>query len=206
MKRLIIAIAAISLLPLWLALPAQAQQTKVFSPTTRTYITINKYRARGGKLSRKYKRKEVRFRSSEPVGTIVINPKKKYLYLVTKKNRAIRYGIGVGREGFGWKGTVNIKRKAKWPAWHPPAEMIIRERKENGRKLPRRMAGGPENPLGARALYLFKGNRDTLYRIHGTNEPWTIGSNVSSGCIRLINKDVEHLFERVKLGAKVVVL
>ncbi len=206
MKRLIIAIAAISLLPLWLSLPAQAQQTKVFNPSTRTYITVNKYRARGGKVSRKYKRKEVRFRSNETPGTIVINPKKKYLYLITEKNRAIRYGIGVGRDGFGWKGTVNIKRKAKWPAWHPPAEMIIRERKENGRKLPRRMEGGPNNPLGARALYLFKGNRDTLYRIHGTNEPWTIGSNVSSGCIRLVNKDVEHLFERVKLGAKVVVL
>jgi lipoprotein-anchoring transpeptidase ErfK/SrfK len=117
----------------------------------------------------------------------------------------MRYGVGVGREGFGWKGAVTVGRKAEWPTWTPPAEMRAREAKR-GRKLPVRMEGGPNNPLGARALYLHRGGADTLYRIHGTNEPWTIGLNVSSGCIRLVNDDVVDLYRRVKTGAKVVVL
>lgn len=204
MKRLIIALAAISLMPLWLAAPASAQQTEIFNPSTREYMKVNTFRARQGKPARKYNRREVRFKTDEAPGTIIIDPKKKYLFLVKGNKRAIRYGIGVGKEGFGWSGVVNIKRKAEWPTWRPPAEMIVRERK-NGRKLPSVMKGGPKNPLGARALYLFKGNKDTLYRIHGTNEPWSIGYNVSSGCIRMLNKDVEDLYTRVKLGAKVIV-
>ncbi|MGI9371343.1 MAG: L,D-transpeptidase, partial [Hyphomicrobiales bacterium] len=114
-------------------------------------------------------------------------------------------GVGVGRRGFTWYGTAQIKRKSEWPAWHPPQEMIEREKKQYGRTLPSRMEGGPKNPLGARALYLFQGNKDTLYRIHGTNAPWTIGQAVSSGCIRLVNSEIKDLYSRVKIGAKVVV-
>ncbi|MCP4382984.1 MAG: L,D-transpeptidase, partial [Hyphomicrobiales bacterium] len=107
--------------------------------------------------------------------------------------------------GFGWNGTVKVGRKAEWPTWTPPPEMIARERKR-GRVLPAQMKGGIRNPLGARALYLYQGGHDTIYRIHGTSEPWTIGLNVSSGCIRLLNKDVIDLYKRTKVGAKVVVL
>ena len=124
-----------------------------------------------------------------------------FLYLVMANGKARRYGVGVGKEGFGWTGTHNITRKAVWPDWRPPAEMIVRER-EKGRILPVMMEGGPANPLGARAMYLGS----TLYRIHGTNAPWTIGTNVSSGCIRLRNEDVVDLFERVKVGTKVIVM
>ncbi len=134
-------------------------------------------------------------------GTIVIDTKDKFLYLVEAGGKARRYGVGVGKEGFGWTGTNPITKKAEWPGWTPPSEMIERE-KAKGRLLPAHMVGGPANPLGARALYL--GN--TLYRIHGTNAPWTIGHNVSSGCIRMRNQDVVDLYERVKVGTKVVVL
>ena len=134
-------------------------------------------------------------------GTIVIDSASKFLYLVQANGKARRYGVGVGKEGFGWSGTHNISRKAVWPDWRPPAEMIARERAK-GRVLPVYMEGGPENPLGARALYLG----DTLYRIHGTNAPWTIGTNASSGCIRMRNEDVVDLYERVNVGTKVIVL
>lgn len=157
------------------------------------------------KIPKRYSRQTVRYSTSEKAGTIIIDARKKYLYFVLGDGKAMRYGIGVGKEGFGWKGTVKVARKAKWPSWTPPAEMRIRERKA-GRILPVSMKGGPKNPLGARALYLYQNGRDTLYRIHGTNEPWSIGLNVSSGCIRLLNKDVEDLFQRTKVGAKVVVL
>ncbi len=109
------------------------------------------------------------------------------------------------REGFGWRGTVHVARKAEWPGWTPPKEMVARERRR-GRIIPNYMAGGEGNPLGARAMYLFDGGRDTMFRIHGTSEPWTIGHNVSSGCIRLVNADVIDLYNRVKVGAKVIVL
>jgi lipoprotein-anchoring transpeptidase ErfK/SrfK len=112
----------------------------------------------------------------------------------------MKYGIGVGREGFQWAGTKNITRKAEWPGWTPPPQMIARERKK-GRKLPAHMKGGPNNPLGARAMYLGS----SLYRIHGSNEPWTIGTAVSSGCIRMANDDVIHLYDNVKVGTRVVV-
>jgi lipoprotein-anchoring transpeptidase ErfK/SrfK len=142
-------------------------------------------------------RQLVDLRTTEPAGTIIIDTDKTYLYLVLGHGKAIRYGIGVGREGFTWAGTERISRMAEWPDWHPPAEMIERQP-----YLPRFMAGGPGNPLGARALYL--GN--TLYRIHGTNQPSTIGKTVSSGCIRLLNKDIEDLYSRVQVGTRVVVL
>jgi lipoprotein-anchoring transpeptidase ErfK/SrfK len=139
----------------------------------------------------------VSFDRSEPAGTIVIDTGNTYLYYVLGNGRAIRYGVGVGREGFTWSGVQSISRKAEWPDWHPPAEMIARQP-----YLPRFVAGGPGNPLGARAMYLGSSE----YRIHGTNDPTTIGKFVSSGCIRLTNEDVTDLFNRVNIGAKVVVL
>ena len=143
------------------------------------------------------RRQVVRYATTEAPGSVVIDPAHTYLYFVSGGGSAIRYGIGVGREGFTWSGTETIVRKAEWPDWYPPSEMIQRQP-----YLPRVMAGGPGNPLGARALYL--GN--TEYRIHGTNQPATIGKQVSSGCIRMLNADVIDLFDRVSLGAKVVVL
>ncbi|MDP3526373.1 MAG: L,D-transpeptidase [Hoeflea sp.] len=150
-------------------------------------------------------RKKVRLQTSEKPGTIIIDTSTKYLYYVEGNNRATRYGVGVGRDGFGWSGTVQVGRKAEWPDWRPPASMIARERKQ-GRILPAHMKGGPNNPLGARALYLYKGGRDTIFRIHGTNQPWTIGQNMSSGCIRMMNEDVEHLYSRAGVGSKVIVI
>jgi len=134
-------------------------------------------------------------------GTIIIDTAQKFLYLVESGGSARRYGVGVGKEGFLWTGTQKISRKAEWPEWRPPAEMIARERAK-GRILPVMMPGGEENPLGARAMYLG----DTLYRIHGTNAPWTIGQNVSSGCIRMRNEDVSDLYDRVGVGTRVVVM
>jgi lipoprotein-anchoring transpeptidase ErfK/SrfK len=148
-------------------------------------------------LPPQFRRTTVDFRTREPVGTIVIDTANTYLYLVLGNGKAIRYGIGVGREGFTWAGAERVSRMAEWPDWHPPAEMIERQP-----YLPRFMAGGPGNPLGARALYLGK----TLYRIHGTNQPSTIGTFVSSGCIRLTNEDIIDLYYRVKVGTRVVVL
>ncbi|WP_181705504.1 L,D-transpeptidase [Chthonobacter rhizosphaerae] len=152
----------------------------------------------------RYFRREVGYDSEEAPGTIVIEPHDKYLYLVQPDGRAMRYGIGVGREGFGWSGRAVIRRKAEWPSWHPPVEMQARD--EKAKLWADGMPGGLQNPLGARALYLYQGGRDTLYRIHGTNEPWTIGSNVSSGCIRMINQDAIDLYRRVPTGTEVVVL
>jgi lipoprotein-anchoring transpeptidase ErfK/SrfK len=153
-----------------------------------------------------FRRQMVRYQTNEKPGTIVIDTRQHFLYFVLGNGQAVRYGVGVGRDGFGWKGAVHVARKAEWPAWHPPAAMIARERRR-GHILPARMEGGPNNPLGARALYLHDSKgRDTLYRIHGTSEPWTIGLNVSSGCFRMVNEDVVDLYQRVGVGAKVVVL
>lgn len=157
------------------------------------------------KPAAKYNRRNVLITTKEQPGSIIIDTDKKFLYYVLGNNRAIRYGVGVGREGFGWNGSVKIKRKQEWPTWTPPAEMRARERAK-GVILPASMKGGVDNPLGARAMYLFKGGRDTMYRIHGTNQPWTIGLNMSSGCIRMMNKDVEDLYKRAKIGTKVTVI
>jgi lipoprotein-anchoring transpeptidase ErfK/SrfK len=145
----------------------------------------------------KFEKQEVEYRTKEGRGTIVIDTPNKFLYLVEGDGRALRYGIGVGKPGFAWSGVKTISAKREWPDWTPPAEMLQRRP-----DLPRHMAGGPENPLGARAMYLGS----TLYRIHGSNEPWTIGTNVSSGCIRMRNPDVIDLYGRVNVGAKVIVL
>ena len=144
----------------------------------------------------------VSYNGSEKPGTIIINTSERYLYHVLANGQARRYGVGVGKEGHAWSGTERITRKAEWPDWRPPAEMIKRVREKEGRILPVHMPGGPENPLGARALYLGS----TLYRIHGTNQPWTIGRAVSSGCIRMRNEDVTELYEHAKVGAKVIVM
>jgi lipoprotein-anchoring transpeptidase ErfK/SrfK len=145
----------------------------------------------------RFERQRVDYDGSHKPGTIVIDTSSKYLYLVQPGGTALRYGIGVGRPGFLWQGVKSVTRKAEWPDWRPPTEMLRRRP-----DLPRYMAGGPDNPLGARALYLGS----SLYRIHGTNEPNTIGQNVSSGCFRLRNEDVMDLYNRVSVGAKVVVL
>jgi lipoprotein-anchoring transpeptidase ErfK/SrfK len=148
-------------------------------------------------LPAQYQKQMVFFRTTEAPGTIVVNTSERFLYLVQGNNRAIRYGIGVGRDGFQWAGLKTIERKAEWPDWTPPPEMIARQP-----YLPRWMAGGPGNPMGARALYIG----GTVYRIHGTNQPWTIGSAVSSGCFRLTNPEISDLYERVPVGTRVVVL
>lgn len=147
-------------------------------------------------LPEKYRRQEVAYHGPHGKNTIIIDTDEKFLYLVMGNGRAMRYGIGWARPGFEWKGTHRITRKAEWPSWRPPEAMRKREP-----HLPAYMPGGPDNPLGARALYLGS----TLYRIHGTSQPWTIGRNVSSGCIRLTNEDVIDLYNRVGVGAKVIV-
>jgi lipoprotein-anchoring transpeptidase ErfK/SrfK len=144
-----------------------------------------------------FRRQEVDYTGPEAPGTIVVDTPDRFLFLVEPEGKALRYGIGVGRPGFEWSGVKRISRKSEWPDWTPPAQMLLRRP-----DLPRRMAGGPGNPLGARALYLGS----SLYRIHGTNEPSTIGHNVSSGCIRMMNEDVIDLYDRVPVGAKVIVL
>jgi len=145
----------------------------------------------------RYEPQLVDYTGKEGAGTIVVDTPNKYLYLVQSGGRAMRYGIGVGRPGFTWSGVKTITAKKEWPAWTPPSEMLARRP-----DLPRHMEGGPENPLGARAMYLGS----TLYRIHGSNEPWTIGTNVSSGCIRMRNEDVIDLYGRVSVGARVIVI
>jgi lipoprotein-anchoring transpeptidase ErfK/SrfK len=147
-------------------------------------------------LSPQFQRQLVLYRSSEAPGTIIVHTSERFLYVVQPNGRAMRYGIGVGRDGFQWQGLLHITRKQEWPDWTPPPEMIERQP-----YLPRFMAGGPGNPMGARALYLGS----TVYRIHGTNQPQTIGSAVSSGCFRLVNGDVIDLYDRIPVGTKVIV-
>ena len=154
-------------------------------------------------IDRQFWRQMVSDPTGERPGTIVVDPDARFLYLAMENGQAMRYGIGVGREGFGWNGRATIERKAEWPTWTPPKEMI--ERQPETAQWAKGMPGGPENPLGARALYLYQDGRDTLYRIHGTSEPWSIGRNVSSGCIRLLNAEVINLYPRVPVGTQVVV-
>jgi lipoprotein-anchoring transpeptidase ErfK/SrfK len=153
--------------------------------------------ARRAEADPRYRRQVVAYEGGEKAGTIIIDTPRRFLYLVQDGGRAVRYGIGVGRPGFTWAGVKEVSAKREWPDWTPPPEMLRRRP-----DLPSHMAGGPENPLGARALYLGS----SLYRIHGSNEPWTIGTAVSSGCIRMRNEDVIDLYERVAIGTKVVVI
>jgi lipoprotein-anchoring transpeptidase ErfK/SrfK len=162
------------------------------------------------KIDPAYLRTEVDYTTTEPPGTIIVDPQSRYLYFVQPGGRAIRYGVGVGKQGFEWSGEATINSKQEWPDWYPPAEMIARrpdikpqlEQLQSGMGVP----GGPRNPIGARGHYLWQNGKDTLYRIHGTTEPWTIGTNVSSGCIRMINQDVIDLYNRTTVGTRVVVV
>ena len=173
--------------------PYQAPRTAAYAPVETEAPAVE---APAPTQSR-FKRQVVSYQTTEAPGTVVIDTPNTYLYLVLGNGQALRYGIGVGREGFTWSGVQTIARKSEWPDWIPPEEMLQRQP-----YLPRFMAGGPSNPLGARAMYL--GN--TIYRIHGTNAPETIGSHVSSGCIRMVNDDVIDLYNRVSVGTKVIVL
>ena len=152
------------------------------------------------KIPPAFRRQDVRFDGPEAAGTLVVDAAARFLYAVTGPGRAVRFGIAVGREGAAWKGVAVVGRKAKWPTWTPTANM----RRRNP-KLPLQVKGGPENPLGARALYLYQNGLDTLYRIHGTNEPWSIGKAASSGCIRMLNESIFELYGSVPVGARVVV-
>lgn len=188
---------------------AQTFETQIFDPNTKRWVdytpqTAVKYYRSHGQAPEEFQRRVVQFRTAEKPGTIIIDGDRHFLYFVLPGFQAIRYGIGVGRDGFGWAGIVHVGRKTEWPTWTPPAEMVARD--PNAAKWKDGMPGGPDNPLGARAMYLFEGNRDSIYRIHGTSQPWSIGLNISSGCIRMINDDVIDLYERVEIGAKVIVL
>ncbi|GJE19193.1 L,D-transpeptidase [Methylobacterium marchantiae] len=148
----------------------------------------------------KIARTTVEYKTNEPPGTVIVVTKERRLYYVLPDGKAMRYPVAVGHAGMAWAGTANVDRKGEWPDWNPPPEMIARRP-----ELPKRLEGGPTSPIGARALYLAEGKKDTLFRIHGTNEPEKIGQAVSSGCIRMLNADVVDLYERVPIGAKVVV-
>ena len=178
------------------SVPAQQGSFVNFRPTMEDVAPGVDHGNHDDSLPQEYQRQAVFYRSQMPPGTIVIDTQERHLYLIESATRAMRYGIGVGRDGFTWQGMLQIARKAEWPDWHPPPEMIERQP-----YLPRFMAGGPGNPLGARAMYLGT----TVYRIHGTNAPETIGQAVSSGCFRLVNDDVIDLYDRVPVGTHVIV-
>lgn len=152
----------------------------------------------------KFRKQEVTYGNTEKPGTLIVDPEHRFLYYILGPDQAIRYGVGVGREGFAWTGQAIIGLKRRWPRWLPPQSMV--ERDVHAAEWANGMPGGPKNPLGARALYLYANGEDTLYRIHGTNEPLSIGKAMSSGCIRMLNEDVADLFERVDKGTHVVVL
>jgi lipoprotein-anchoring transpeptidase ErfK/SrfK len=182
------AAAPLPLFPFFMTPPTAAAPPQVAAPSQDEDTVM---------MPARLKRQVVNYATREAPGTIIIDTPNTYLYLVLGNGQAIRYGIGIGRDGFTWSGTQTITKKAEWPDWTPPPEMIARQP-----YLPRQMAGGPGNPLGARAMYLG----GTIYRIHGTNAPETIGTRVSSGCLRLTNEDVSDLYSRVSVGTKVIVL
>jgi len=201
-KFSIISIAVLAAATVAASSSAQAQTFAIlFAPqqvaVAPQYAPIEEDIAPEAQMDPRLQRQVVNYRTNEAPGTVIVDTPNTYLYLVMGDGKAMRYGIGVGREGFTWSGVKQVARKAEWPDWYPPQEMIERQP-----YLPRMTAGGPGNPLGARAMYIG----GTVYRIHGTNDPTTIGKNVSSGCIRLTNEDVTDLYERVKVGAKVIVL
>ena len=171
-------------------------QTSFFQPTMQDVDPGIDHGNSSKLLPEEFERQAVFYRSQHPVGTIIVDTQERHLYLIESETRALRYGIGVGREGFTWAGLLRITRKIEWPDWRPPPEMIERQP-----YLPRFMAGGPGNPLSARAMFLG----ETVYRIHGTNAPETIGQAVSSGCFRLVNDDVADLYNRVPVGTRVIV-
>ena len=193
----VIKVAALLLAGAFLADTAQAQMLAFNEPSAPAFGQANILgRGPATDASARLRRQIVNYATTEAPGTIIIDTPNTYLYLVLGSGKAIRYGVGVGREGFTWSGVKTVERKSEWPDWLPPADMLARQP-----YLPRFMAGGPGNPLGARALYLG----ETEYRIHGTNQPWTIGHAVSSGCFRLVNDDVIDLYGRVPVGTKVII-
>ncbi|WP_425594381.1 L,D-transpeptidase [Pannonibacter phragmitetus] len=157
------------------------------------------------KIGDKYLKQIVDYKTDYPAGTIVVDPASRFLYLVKDGGKAVRYGVGVGKAGFEFSGTAHVGFKRQWPRWTPTPDMLARDPRRYG-KWADGMEGGDKNPLGARAMYLMKDGKDTLYRIHGTNEPWTVGTAASSGCIRMLNQDVIDLYNQVSPGAQVVVL
>lgn len=184
--------------------PGEPVRRNIFSRKKPKRKVAKKAASKEFKLNEKYEPTRVRYAKGYAPGTIVIDSKHRYLYLVERAGFATRYGVAVGREGLGWTGTANIKRKVEWPSWTPTANMIKRE-PEKYAKYKDGVPGGPDNPLGARAMYLYKGKRDTALRIHGTTAPWTIGSASSNGCFRMVNEHVIELYKRVPLGTKVIV-
>ena len=218
-------VAVIGLVMLFAAHSADAAPRKWYDVSTHTWITYDPDKARDdakgeatatapqtqivnrhNKPDKKFDRQEVAYDTTEAPGTVVIDTKHKFLYYVQDGGKAIRMGVGVGREGFGWNGTVHIGSKQEAPKWFPPPEMIARQ-PELAKYEKEGMPGGEGNPLGVRALYLHdEKGKDTLYRIHGTIEPWSIGLNVSSGCIRMLNENVTELYDLVDVGTKVIVM
>lgn len=201
-RSILVGAAALAASGLYLATAASAMPNR---PNAVPAQDTNVVRASMNEVAPEFRRTKIRLHTGEPAGTIIVDTNNKHLYLVEGNGRAIRYGIGVGREGFGWSGVMHVRRKAEWPSWTPPSEMVARERR-NGHHIPLFMKGGPNNPLGARALYLYHNGRDSMFRIHGTNQPWSIGKNMSSGCIRMMNADVEDLYSRVPVGTRVLVI
>jgi lipoprotein-anchoring transpeptidase ErfK/SrfK len=193
------------LLALSLVLPALIITTHASAESALArFIQGGQPRAKGGRYmsdNSPIPRQTVRFDQSVAAGTIVIETSERRLYYVLGNGKAIKFAVGVGREGFEWSGTNRITRKAEWPGWTPPAEMRARVKREEGRILPVYQEGGPNNPLGARAMYIGS----SVYRIHGTNQPWTLGRAMSSGCIRMSNNDVKFLYDKVGIGTKVIV-
>ncbi len=175
----------------------------IYDPSTRSYVNYKQRYSKSRSVPNRYKRKIVRYQTKENPGTIIVDTRSHYLYYVMGSGKAIRYGVGLGRTGFGWKGVVRVGHKKTWPAWTPPPEMV--ERDPRLTKFANGMPGGINNPLGARALYIYKDGKDTLYRIHGSPEWWSIGKSVSSGCVRLINQDIIDLYSRVPEKTPVVV-
>ncbi len=184
-----------------LAQAAQADDSETYFNGTAEDNGFTYRRTNMAKIPERFRRQLVKYIHTEPPGSLVVDTRNHALYLTFENNTALRYGVGVGREGFQWFGRAEVGRKALWPGWTPPPEMLARRP-----DLPRHMKGGPDNPLGPRAHYLYRDGRDLVYRIHGTTEPWTIGSDVSSGCFRLTNEDVIDLYNRVRVGAKVIVI
>ncbi|HVK91022.1 MAG TPA: L,D-transpeptidase [Mycoplana sp.] len=172
--------------------------TSISQPSSSPYA-FTSYR-----VEPRYQRTRVAYGGGEPPGTIIVNTSERYLYLVEGGGRAMRYGVAVGEEGLNFKGVASIGRKAEWPSWRPTADMI--RRKPRLQEFAAGVDGGPHNPLGAAALYLYSGGRDTMYRLHGTNEPWLIGHAVSNGCVRLTNDDIVDLYSRCPIGTRVKVI
>jgi lipoprotein-anchoring transpeptidase ErfK/SrfK len=204
-----------SLSLLALATPALAQSNPLYDgegsgrdlsllPPAESPIDYQIVPANLKKIPNSFHKQLVDYSGTEWPGTLIVDPEHRHLYHVLENHQAIRFGVGVGRAGFAWAGEAKIGMKRRWPRWLPPEEMVVRD--ENAAKWANGMPGGPENPLGARALYLYANGADTLYRIHGTNDPSSIGKALSSGCIRMLNQDIADLYLRVPVGSKVVVL